>query len=284
MFNNYNKINQAFQNNSPLIEMPNFRNNNNVLHNNLKTNLLNEFPKEYYIYIESRDRNTNYYPSPFQFNVHFGESSGKKVIKKVIKRNTDNQQYEDYVTEYYGDYKGPVIPRRFRNVKFVRLEYVILPKTLALVQDPSGVYSFSTSSDHLLINNKYLVVKIKELSSGNILSTNNQVSDDCFIIYPDKTLGNNNVWITNYGLRTWNNSALGSVEKFSISISDCYGELLYLYNESSGTPVDLSILKSNEESPAKTSLEEIMILADTTINMTICAFENELNTNTKFEY
>ena len=144
MFNNYNKFNQAFSNNTPLIESPNFSNKNNFLHNNLKQNLLNEFPKEYYIYIESRDRNTHYYPSPFQFNVHFGESSGQRVTKKVIKKNAQNQQYEDYVTEYYGDYKGPVIPRRFRNVKFVRLEYIILPSSVS-----GGISPFSFNIDNI---------------------------------------------------------------------------------------------------------------------------------------
>src|SRR5438067_914945 len=70
--NNFSNFDTSFTENVPLIDRPDFLNNNKVLHNNLNANLLSEQITNYYIYIDSRDRTIKVYPSPFKFTVQFG--------------------------------------------------------------------------------------------------------------------------------------------------------------------------------------------------------------------
>ena len=66
---NINNFNTAFRSNGPVIEKQDYRNRNNLIHNNINENLLVEQIIEYTLNIDSMDRSLTAYPNPFNFSV-----------------------------------------------------------------------------------------------------------------------------------------------------------------------------------------------------------------------
>ncbi len=119
----YTNVNDGYRQNLPLIDKIDYTNQNNVLHNNLADNLLSENINEYNIYIDSNDRNKDVFYSPFEFKVNFGTNV-----------------------------EIPKIDQEFNNVKYVNLNYLILPPTNIIYSGTSGF----TNQGRTLLNN-YLV-------------------------------------------------------------------------------------------------------------------------------
>lgn len=99
----FSNVQDSFSQNKPLIERQEYVNTGNILHNNLAENLLSENVFEYNIYIDSADRDISKYYSPFEFKVYFSE-----------------------IADY------PKIDQNFKNVKYINLNYIILPPTNVL--------------------------------------------------------------------------------------------------------------------------------------------------------
>lgn len=74
---------------------------------NISENVASENVNEYVVVIDSSDRDTTLYPSPFALQAYFGESTD------VTKLN---------------------VPQVFENVKFMRIENVVLPRSYFLTQ------------------------------------------------------------------------------------------------------------------------------------------------------
>ena len=74
----------AYAQPTTLIDRPDFTNHGNVIHNNMGQNLLSEHVMEYKIHVDSSDRNTDNYPSPFKMKVTFG--SAKSSLEPIISR------------------------------------------------------------------------------------------------------------------------------------------------------------------------------------------------------
>ena len=119
----YNNFNQAFKQNEPIIERTKFNNLNNMIHNNMKDFILKQDIIEYNIDIDSITRNQNIYPNPFDYNVSFTTSSS------TLKTKNHFMVFDN----------SPNISRTFKNVKFIRINCVNLPKC----------YDLSNSSDPL---------------------------------------------------------------------------------------------------------------------------------------
>jgi len=90
---------------------------------NISENVASENVNEYVVVIDSSDRDTTLYPSPFALQAYFGESTD------ITKLN---------------------VPQVFENVKFMRIENVVLPRSYFLTQYPvpspasGGISSNST--------------------------------------------------------------------------------------------------------------------------------------------
>ena len=111
MFTNFN---DGYQSN-PIIEKTNFKNSGHTIHNNLRDNLLIENIVDYYINIDSDDRKFETYPDPFNYVVTFN-SVGRSKYK-----------FKNESTEL-NETPGPVINRTFKNIKYIKLDHVILSR------------------------------------------------------------------------------------------------------------------------------------------------------------
>jgi hypothetical protein len=280
---------QGFGSQSPMIERPDFNNKNNVVHNNMNENLLNEQIIEYQVHIDSKDRSVETFNSPYKFTVTFGGAGRKVQRKKVRTKTPDGKDVVEYIEEYVSNgTPGPIINRQFKNVKYIKLDYLILPKNLNITKDASGNYINSTNSTLNLARYKYLIVKIKELSSSRILSTNTTIGDDSFLIYPDKWLGDNVLWITSYGSRIYNNSLLGNLSRLTFVILTPNGEELTPIDLTTGKEIDF--IEFEKKTSDKYTEEEFITLKNfiipslqSNISLLMGVVENELNVSTKYE-
>lgn len=240
----------AYQQNRPFIEQPNFTNNNNTLHNNLNNNLLSEQIVDYYVNIDSDDRKLDVYPNPFEYTVSFNPL-GKSIDKTTrFKKNNININTE------YPETPAPVISKHFKNVKYVKLDKVLLSKhvfvkyiiTQTINITGTGAVSVSTIIDKqncnplspsctvccstnccctLSNNTKYVLLKVKELETYHVYSTNTLTSDNSFVLYVDKTLGNNNnLWFPTYGSCVYPDTLLNNINRLTIEFYDKNGNIL----------------------------------------------------------
>ena len=285
--NNYqpNNFNNNFQNTQPLIGKTDFKNKNNTLHNNLQDNLFSEQVIEYYINIDSCDRKLDTYPSPFDFIVSFGG------IGQTIEKNSRGKEI------VYNATPAPIIDRSFRNVKYVKLDYVILPRTLTVkISNPgdsgdsgdSGNNNLVTQSNLsctcLLSNNeenaltqyKFIMLRIKELASERILGTNRNISSDTFILYPDKIMGKDHImWLSTWSNRIFKTNLLGNIERLTIEILDPDGNILQVYDHE-GNVINLNKDKRVDDN-VKHQLQANLALI-------FGVLENDMATQPKFEY
>jgi hypothetical protein len=252
--NNIYKFDQAFGENVQIIGKTNFNNDNNLLHNNISDNVLNEYISEYQIYIDSRDRDIDSYKSQFNFTVYFGVGGNQS----------------DKNGKLYEGLPNPKILREFKNIKFIRLNYIFVPRILKVRFNKYNEYVLDNDFCYKYSKYEYLIVKIKELSDEKILSTNNIISDDSFVFYPHKVIGGNYVmWICDNPLRIYKISQLANISQLTILVITPSGELLTIKDQ------DGCNLK-----------DERNILFDNFqffISLTFGTIENEINTNIKFE-
>lgn len=123
----FSNVQDSFSQNKPLIERQEYVNTGNILHNNLAENLLSENVFEYNIYIDSADRDISKYYSPFEFKVYFSE-----------------------IADY------PKIDQNFKNVKYINLNYIILPPTNVLFANNTFITQENTTTNYGLFRGNYL--------------------------------------------------------------------------------------------------------------------------------
>lgn len=219
MNNQIANFKDSYSQNNPLIEKQDYRNQNNMLHNNVGNNLLAENVVEYSIHMDSIDRDLSLYPNQFKFSVHFNDTM------------------------------KPCIDKKFKNIKYIRLENLILPhvykvdtsSTNTTYTDASG-NRFSDNDDYVMTNNKYLVLKIKELSNERVLSTSKIIRSDTIKIYFDVTLNKfYDSWTTNQNTFVYTSGNLNNVSKLTFELFDPEGNQLFFIGNLSNI-TDTSIL------------------------------------------
>lgn len=120
---NNNSFNSAFAEPHPIIERMDYSNKNNILHNNVADSVFAEDIIEYRVNIDSLDRDICKYPNPFDFAVSFDESSGGTIRTESIKNGKCIA-----ITEQIKGACLPIINKRFRNIKYIKLESIVLPQ------------------------------------------------------------------------------------------------------------------------------------------------------------
>lgn len=278
MFNknfSQNNFNNNYKPSEQVIEKYNFRNNNDLVHNNVAENVMSEHIAEYQINIDSNDRAINTYPNPFRFSITF-EGIGRSVDKN---------------NEIIEGSPSPVINRSFKNVKFIKIDYLILPRTIML-NKKDNKYNLSLDEkyelspvfgpNNLTING-YLIIRIKELGSNRILSTNNVIGNNSFVIYPDKLLGRDFVlWVPANGSRIFTNALLGNLKKLTIEILDPNGNQIAV-TDSDFKEVDFRKTINPVDELTK-SLKLLIPNLKCYLSVLLGVVENEINTNTKYEF
>ena len=197
----------------------NFTNKNNLLHNNLNNILLNEEIREYSVMIDSKDRNYQFYPDPFNFEVKFHPlpKSKEMIDGKTIK-------HED---------PAPTINDNFTNVRYIKLEEIILPYftkikfVKELDTDGDTVNTCKVNTKKPLTDYLYIVLSLGEYTDTNYKSTNDVLSESFATIYFDSKVNNTHYFgHTVNGIKIFPQDQLATINKLKINFMDPYGQPL----------------------------------------------------------
>jgi hypothetical protein len=195
-----------------------FINQHDMLHNNLTSILLNEEIREYSVLIDSKDRNYQMYPDPFRYDVIFDPlPKSREVIngKTVI--------YEQ---------PGPVINDKFINVRYIKLENVILPffTKVRVEEEQVGddedevVTRLKVDTKRPLTENLYTVLSLGAYQDINYRSTNDVLGDSfATIYYSDRINDTHFGGYTKNGIKIFQQDQLVTIDKLKINFMDPYG-------------------------------------------------------------
>ena len=287
---NVGKLNNVYSSSQiPILEQPDYKNNGNLVHNNIGKNILSEQEINNVVFIDTDFRNTQYYPHPFKFDVKFNGIMGKTETIKTIVDGIE-YSYVDYVD---GDVQI-VIPKDFKNVIKVKINAIVLPINIDYIEKCDGSYVIS---DRKLNCEKYIIVKIKELTTLRKWSNNPLIDNNSIIMVQDTTWGEcNEYWTPVYEEAVSFESKLENVTRLSFEIY-----------KSNGTPINITLngnqfnpikeykdlitkIKNNELDPHSdpkiiprlNSLKKIVLSMYPEIHITITTLEPQLNTLPKY--
>jgi len=290
---NMSNFNQAFEKRNQIIEPIDYRNTGNLLHNNVGPVVLNEQITEYRINIDSLDRDIRVYPNPFDFKVKFNPSSNGIVRTEVKKRGKLKT-----INDFFDGQPGPHIVRNFRNVKYIKLDNIVLPQHTEfceIINDENEKELIFDKNSNLL-DDRFVSLSIKELECNRIYDTFDDgirfdsKTGELFtpskifgIIFPDKRLGRNFYTGTPfYSTKVYDNSQLGNLDNLTIKFYDSCGvplkiNNLYTYNElcqaeENGNPIPIYDLKHPLNKKHQLHLSFV-----------VGVIEAQINNNIKFE-
>lgn len=292
--NSSSNFDNAFMQQEPIIGKIDYTNKNNIIHNNIGDNVLDEHVVEYRLIFDSADRDIKYYPNPFDYTVKFNPASSSTIqCEEYV--NPKNKTYgTKFVNSKFEGDPNPVILREFKNVKYIKLENIILPQYSQIKKDKCGEYEFDPNSS--LIRDRYVNLTIKELNADRVFTTFDDITrfkddDKAYtpptpfsIIIPDKILGNHfYTGIPYYGSKIYKNSLLGNLTQMTVKLYDCEGlplgynkmftyEQLEEYECENGFPLPKTDLRHPYNKQTQTFLSLI-----------IGVVESQINTNTKFD-
>jgi len=285
---NLNKFPNAYKVNQPIIETIDYNNYNELIHNNVAQEVLDEHIVEYRINIDSSDRDIAVYPDPFCFKVKFNPLSDSTVRTEIIKNGKNvpiNQRMKGA--------PRPHINRDFKNVKYIKLDNIVLPQFSNIEQNEDGEYELVR--DSFLLDDRYVALVIKELDCNRVYDTSdgsNRIDDNGNInvpprpfahIFPDKLLGRYYyVGTPYYGSKIYTNSLLGNINNLTIEFYDSCGSKLKFNN-----------LFTYEQLLQAENCEEALPITDyrhplnkkiqVHLSFIIGVVESQINTNTKFD-
>jgi hypothetical protein len=288
--NSMTNFNQAYSNRQTIIEPINYINQNNLIHNNIADNVLDEHIVEYRINIDSLDRDIRAYPNPFNFKVKFNPPSSGVVRSEVIKKGKLESE-----NRFVSGPPRPHINKEFKNVKYVKLDNVILPQFSNILIEDDDV-DFDPAS--FLVYDRYIALVIKELDCNRIFCTsdgNLRVNPDTnemvtppkpfAHIFPDKLLGRHYYTGTPYyGSKIFKNSLLGNINSMTIQLYNSCGNLLKYDNQLSYDELKPDGDKGQDIIPPSDLRHPLNKYTQIHLSFIVGVVESQINTNTKFEY
>lgn len=196
----------------------NFTNKNEILHNNLNSILLNEEIREYSVMIDSKDRNYQVYPDPFNYEVKFHPlpKTREKVNGKMV-------TYEE---------PAPTINDNFTNVRYIKLEEAIMPlyykvkQNIEIDDDGDETKRWIVDTNKKLTDNLYMVLSLGgEYSDENYRSTNDVLGGSFTTIYYDCLTNSTHYFgYTSNGVKIFPQDQLGKIDRLRITFMDPYGK------------------------------------------------------------
>ncbi len=288
------ELSQAFHQNSPIIEKIDYTNPNKILHNNIGDNVLDENIIEYKVHIDSLDRDIKYYPNPFSFVVKFNPQ-GPSIVQteEYISYKNKNNGTKIVETQFKGP-PAPHINKQFKNVKYIKLESIILPQYGKIKVNDDGVWVFDP--DGIIMTDRFVTLVIEELDCDRIFATSEgrvRTNEQGQIYKPpvpfatiilDKVLGFNYYSGTPYyGNKIYKNSTLGNIGQMTIKLYDSTGQLLQYtdqftyrqlkeYKRLNAIPLPITDLRHPLNKKTQTYMTFVVGVVD-------C----QVNTNTKFD-
>lgn len=289
-------FNKAYQPNTQMIEPINYVNQNNLIHNNVSDHVLDEHVVEYRINIDSLDRDISVYRDPFKFTVKFNPSSNSIYHTKVRTNSKNNKKETKLVESLLKGSPRPHINKEFKNVKYVKLDSVILPQYSG-IKEVDGEYVFDKSK--FLVDDRFVVLRIKELDDdkgirvydtgdGSIRVDDNGSSHPYpkpfGIIFPDKLLGRNYYTGTPYhASKIYRNSTLGNITQLTIEFFDSCGAPIRIDDLFDNVKLDKCSEEGNEL-PTSDLRHPLNKKIQVHLSLIIGVVEGQINTNTKFEH
>lgn len=284
---------EAYAKPVPIIEKPNYVNHNGFIHNNVGDYVLGEQIMEYRLLIDSRDRNIKTYPNPFSFTVKFNQEGTASMDYQV--RAESNCRADKYKSSTVAGPPGPLINTVFRNVKYIKLENVIIPQSdIIKKSEETGEYVFGQRN---VLTDRFITLVIKELNLDFIYSTSDNVTRynreghpytpplPFALILPDKILGQDYYSGTPYyGSKTFYNSALGNISQLTIQFYNSCGELLKFEDLFDCEDLQNYECKYDKPLPVDDIRNPYNKRTQTFVSLIIGVVESQVNTNTKFEY
>lgn len=269
----YNNFSTAYLSNGELIPKTNFQNNGHALHNNMSANLFSESINEYTIDIDSKDRDISVYNNPFKYTVIFAPvPAGVSRRDEWIDPTNKSLGTQTIRTTYLGSI-APHICKSFKNVKYIRIDSIILPKYSGIIFD-IGLGQWILDTTKSLINDRFVVMKITNLGDEKTLSTNRIVDSSGIKLLPEKIPVNGNFYKAipandNKIIRCYKDSHLGNVDKMYFEFYDSSGNALMYNDLDPSQPID------DVRNPANINLQH-------NITITFGVAENEIATDTKY--
>lgn len=188
----HHNFSQAYQQYNQSIPQRPTNNDGNLAHNNVNQNLLSEMITEYTINVDSADRDLANYPSPYNFEISLG-GAGTSTTRMSDKNNPGFT-----VKTTFAGVPNPRIDMNFKNVKYVKLKYILMPKVMLYFTETFRTTPGADPNQVKYYDANHLNLKIKNLNADPPL-------------IPSITMGNNNdatdyignnVNLADYGLYT----------------------------------------------------------------------------------
>lgn len=267
------RFNDAFRQNNPMIERQNFRNQNNVIHNNLHNNLQSEFIVDYTVDIDSKDRDSSVFQDPFKYTVTFAPVTRGVDMREEWVDPTNKSLGKHMVSTIYQGNPAPYVSKAFKNIKYIRVDNVVLPKYSGILYDDnSDTWTLDTTKN--LTEERYIVMKFKNIDSRYNLSTNTTVESTGVKLIPDTipTTGNFYYAVPANGnniIKSYNMSLLGNLDRLYVEFYDSEGTQLRYTNLDSSKPI------TDVRNPNNKNLQN-------NITLIFGVVENELATEVKF--
>ena len=223
----------------------NFVNHRNLIHNNLQDILLHEEVREYSVIIDSKDRNYQIYPDPFNFDVKFNPlpKSREKINGKYI-------IYEE---------PSPIINDNFQNVRYIKLETALLPLYNGVrlmkekTEDNDIISRWKVDTYKPITDNLYIVLSIGEYKDVNYKSTNDVLADSFATIYFDKKINETHYrGFTGNGVKIFPQDQLAKIDKLKISFMDPYGNPIICSHVNKDIKSDMECLCEDPEGDDET--------------------------------
>lgn len=241
----YNQFPQAYmpQPSAPLIEKINTQNPNNTLHNNLKKDILKEEIKDYIIELDSRYRDFETYPNPYKYTVLINQN-----IKMTAYQTDKNGNLIKTIKNNYN-----TIIKDFKNVKYIHINYVILPyyldvqRTEYIIDNTDNkIYTLQDAQNYILsssniqhkyyyekdpntavLSYKYVLLKLIDHYDNTIYTNSYEIDRKYTSLIRDKV--NGQYFIIMKGKKNifeFKDSALGNIKQINIEFLDDEGNPL----------------------------------------------------------
>jgi hypothetical protein len=273
-----NNFNKAYTPNKQELIQRDYQNHNDLIHNNVEQDIVNEVLNEYIIHIDGADRDRTIYPNPFRYTVTLGGTGTTHADGQLI-----------------GGNPNPRIERNYRNIKQLKIKYVILPKYYIFTYGTSvtGYKTYEplyenkeqTPDGTFLKNYRYLILRIKELDTDKINSTNSACRPNTFVLYKNniysESSGYTDVWIPTQPIITYADTNLKNLNKLSIDILDPSGNQIFIKSYNPSDPEDkakkMDYDDLNNSNPVTTNFWKYNWSCNVCLELSLVIAENEIN-------
>lgn len=290
---NNSNFSDAYNPSQTLIPQRDGKNYGFAVHNNLNDNIVSEAITEYTLYVDSADRDIEIYKNPFVFAVSLGGAGNNMINRSKYVGNNGALQFQ--TTQCTG-VPPPRIDSDFKNVKYAKVKYLTLPRSIVYqyIEDQSGnlIYSPVILGGTILGNYRYLIMRIKEIANNNMYATNDNIKNDCFILYRDSNYIDaiNDIWIATQPIKIFYDDDLRNLNKLTIEIFipptpqtiPCALQPLRIMqvDNSSGTPTNVPMPYEilNGLNPKSNFFSKYGLNVLPTMEFELGVYENQMNT------